>query len=118
MKKILIIASFLSFAAPAFSASFDCAKANTFVEKEICADPLLSALDSALAENFRGMMTANFGGTPKSLKVEQLKWLKTRNKCSSNKCLVDLYRKRVDETCEYGVVSGVHPECTLSEDIK
>jgi hypothetical protein len=41
-----------------------------------------------------------------------------RNRCRDNACLVDLYRERVDELCDYGVASGVHPGCTPSEDIK
>jgi uncharacterized protein len=99
------------------SASFDCQKAATFVEKEICKHNLLSKLDEALSENYKGMYESDFGGTKKSLKSEQLKWLSMRNKCTTTQCLIDAYRKRVDETCEYGVVSGVHPNCQMSDDI-
>jgi hypothetical protein len=31
---------------------------------------------------------------------------------------VAAYRERVDETCDYGVVSGVHPDCVDADDIK
>lgn len=100
------------------SPSFDCAKASTFAEKSICGTPLLAKLDSALAANYKGMLGADFGGSKKSLRDDQIKWLASRNKCTDIKCLVDVYRTRVDETCDYGVVSGAHPECTSSADIK
>lgn len=32
-------------------------------------------------------------------------------------CLADSYRQRLDEVCEYPVLSGVHPICTSSEEI-
>lgn len=102
----------------AFAVSFDCSKASTFVEKAICSDPLLGKFDDALSENYKGMLGADFGGSKNSLKAAQRKWLANRNKCTNNKCLIDAYRKRVDETCDYGVVSGVHPDCTMSDDIK
>ena len=118
MKLLSVLIFFLISSSSAFAVSFDCSKASTFVEKEICSDPLLGKLDDALSENYKGMLEADFGGSKNSLKSEQRKWLANRNKCINNKCLIDAYRKRVDETCEYGVVSGVHPECTMSDDIK
>lgn len=118
MKHAALLLVFVLFSLPTFAVSFDCSKASTFVEKQICTDPLLGKLDDALSKNYKGMLASNFGGSKKSLKEEQLKWLSSRNKCTNVKCLIDAYRKRVDETCEYGVVSGVHPECTPSEDIK
>jgi uncharacterized protein len=99
------------------AASFDCQKASTFVEKEICSNALLGKLDEALDENYKSMQAADFGASRKTLKAEQLKWLSTRNKCATTKCIIDTYRKRVDETCDYGVVSGVHPPCTLADDV-
>jgi uncharacterized protein len=102
----------------AMAASFDCSKASTWVEKSICADPLLGKLDEALARNYQGMLASVGGHAKKEFKKEQLKWLARRNQCTSTVCLTEIYRKRVDETCDYGVVSGVHPECSMSEDIK
>ena len=120
MKTLTIFTALSLFAlsTSAISASFPCAKATTDVEKQICADPLLNKLDEALAVNYKGMLSADFGGSPKALKAEQRKWVASRNQCKTNQCLVSLYRKRLDETCGYGVVSGMHPECTLSSDVK
>lgn len=118
MKSQLIAATALLYVASAFAVSFDCGKASTFVEKEICTVPLLGDLDDALSENYRGMLYSNFGGSKKSLKAAQINWLSSRNKCTNTNCLIDAYRKRIDETCDYGVVSGVHPICKNSDDIQ
>lgn len=112
---LLFLCAFMT--TSSFAVSFDCTKASTTVEKMICTDQLLGRLDDALAHNYKGMLTSNFGGSKADLRKEQLKWLGDRNKCKDSACLVNAYRKRVDETCDYGVVSGVHPECTLSEDV-
>jgi len=103
----------------AHAASFDCKKASTFVEKTICANPLLGKLDDALTENYGAMLASDLGDGPdnKNLKKEQRAWIAKRNKCTTDQCLVDLYRKRVDDVCETGVVSGVHPVCVQSSDI-
>lgn len=99
--------------------SFDCAKATTSIEKAICSNPLLGKLDVALAENYKQMMMADLGkGGQANVKAEQRQWVQARNKCQDLTCLEQSYRKRVDETCEYGVVSGTHPICTMSEDVK
>jgi uncharacterized protein len=118
MKSPFIIAMLIFSSPIVLAASFDCKKASTFVEKAICSDPLLGKFDDALSVNYKGMLASDFGGSKKSLKDEQLKWLANRNKCTDNKCLDTEYRKRIDETCDYGVVSGAHPECTMSSDIQ
>lgn len=99
--------------------SFDCAKASTFSEKAICSDPLLGKLDGALSENYKYMLASDIGdGARFDLKESQKKWLIERNRCANNQCLSDTYRKRIDEVCEYPVISGVHPICTSSDEIK
>jgi uncharacterized protein len=102
----------------AWAASFDCVKASTSVEKLICSDQLLGRLDETLAKNYQGMLYADFGGSKSSLRKSQMMWLAERHKCKNRDCLVDMYRNRIDKTCDYGVVSGVHPVCTMSEDVK
>lgn len=99
--------------------SFDCAKASTFSERTICTNILLGQLDGALAENYKHMLASNIGdGAKDDLKTTQRKWLTERNKCSDAQCLANVYRKRVDEVCEYPVITGVHPVCTSSDEIK
>lgn len=102
-----------------WSPSFDCAKASTFSEKAICTDTLLGKLDGALAENYKHMLASDIGdGARNDLKATQRRWLAERNKCTDNQCLASAYRKRIDEVCEYPVISGAHPVCTNSDEIK
>ncbi|MGL4230549.1 MAG: lysozyme inhibitor LprI family protein [Casimicrobium sp.] len=99
--------------------SFDCKKASSHQEKLICSNALLGKLDVALAENYKHMMATDLGkGGQARLKIEQRKWFSARNKCRDVQCLERSYRKRIDETCDYGVVSGVHPICTMADEIK
>lgn len=118
MKLPLLFITLAACSTSANAVSFDCKKATTFSEKAVCSDTLLSKLDDVLAENYKGMLNSDFGNTQKSLKAAQVKWIKSLNQCKDNQCLIDAYRKRVDETCDYGVVSGIHPECTMSADIQ
>lgn len=102
-----------------WSPSFDCAKASTFSEKAICSDTLLGKLDGALAENYKYMLASDIGdGAKNDLKATQRKWLAERNKCTDNQCLANTYRMRIDQICEYPVISGTHPICTSSDEIK
>lgn len=99
--------------------SFDCRKAATFVEKAICDDYLLSKLDDALDDNYRTMLAANIGsGARKDLKATQRVWLVQRNRCTDKTCLVETYRQRIDEICDYPVSSGVHPYCIASYEVQ
>jgi uncharacterized protein len=100
-----------------FAASFDCTKARSQVEKLVCADPLLGQLDETLALNYGAMLTVDLGRSAQSVRAEQLGWVARRNRCKDVPCLVEAYKARVDETCEYGVAAGVHPICSLAEDV-
>lgn len=119
MKFRHLLAALLIVSPLAHATSFDCKKASTFVEKTICVSPFLGKLDDALADNYRQMMASDLGDGPdnKGLKKEQRVWIAQRNKCTREQCLIDLYRKRVDEVCAGGVVSGLHPTCVQSDDI-
>lgn len=99
--------------------SFDCGKASTFVEKSICSVNVLGNLDGAMAENYKYMKASDIGDGAKSdLTSTQKQWMLERNKCTSIECVETAYRKRIDEICEYPVISGVHPACTMSDEIK
>jgi uncharacterized protein len=119
VKKTVLLASFALAAAAAQAASFDCQKATTFVEKEVCNVNLLGRLDDALAENYRFMLAADIGdGARKQIRADQRKWLGDRNKCTTGTCVQKAYRVRIDAVCETPVLSGVHPVCTDSSEIK
>jgi uncharacterized protein len=119
MKARDFLIALLFFSSASHAVSFGCTKASTSVEKSICSDPLLGKLDDALSENYKYTLASAIGnGARKDLKATQKKWLSNRNKCTNNNCLTEAYRKRVDEVCDYPVISGVHPICTYSDDIK
>jgi uncharacterized protein len=76
------------------AASFDCAKAGTAVEKMICADPALSGADEALGDAYAAALAAVLDR--RALRVEQLEWLRTRERASSAAAMLTSYRQRVD----------------------
>ncbi len=93
----LILPAFLAiFAvprAPAGAAGFDCAKAATPIEKRICADPALSALDDQLTAAYKAALAAAPSGR-EAVKADQRAWLITRDACPDDACLKDSYADR------------------------
>ncbi len=78
------------------AASFDCSKAETFVEMSICNDPELSRLDDKLSEAYKAAKAEV--ANPEMLKKEQILWLKeVRNKCTNVDCLKKVYEERISE---------------------
>jgi uncharacterized protein len=118
VRTAIYLFSFMFIVTGSSAASFDCRKASTLVEQEICNNPYLSKLDDVLSQNYKSMMESDFGNTKQFLRSQQRQWLAERNQCRTTQCLINLYRLRIDETCDYGVVSGIHPVCTMSQDIR
>lgn len=87
MKTLLSLILFLSVSL--FGASFDCVKAKTKVEKMICADEELSALDENLSKAFKEAVKST--NDKNRLKNEQFTWLKKRNECKDSSCLYEAY---------------------------
>ena len=118
MKYLVIL--LMAITGSAGAASFDCMKATTLVEKEICSSEMLSKLDDALAENYNGALSTNIGdGALKHLKTTHRQWLKERNSCKTAACIEEKYRKRIDALCDYPAISGVNWGCVVtSEDIR
>ena len=117
MKKFLVIAA-LSASFTAGATSFDCRKAATFVEKEICTNLVLGKLDDMLADNYKMMLVSDTGAdTRLEQKAAQKAWLAGRNKCTEYACIEQAYRKRIDAICEVPVPTGPHPPCALSESV-
>ena len=117
---VLLSITFVAPLLPSFAdaASFDCRKAGTFVETAICDDPVLSRLDDALGENYRYMKASDIGdGARSHLVSTQRQWLKNRNSCQTRNCILNAYMSRVDEVCDYPVITGVHPVCTTVSEI-
>ena len=101
MRKInlLCLLSGLLFANIVFAASFNCSKASSKVEVMICSDQELSILDDNLNKMYK--QTLNTTDDKEYLKSEQIKWIKTRNKCITVDCLKKSYDDRILNLTNY-----------------
>jgi uncharacterized protein YecT (DUF1311 family) len=83
--------------------SFDCAKAAGQVEKLICSDPGLAALDVELARLYGAVSAQTTGRKLKALRAYQRGWIKGRNDCwkavavGVRACVEASYRDRIQE---------------------
>lgn len=91
MKKLLTLILLLT--TTLFGASFDCTKAKTNVEKMICADEELSALDENLSKAFKEALTNT--EDKEKLKKEQFAWMKERDKCQDKSCIKNIYNIKI-----------------------
>jgi uncharacterized protein len=77
--------------------SFDCAKAQTRVEKLVCADRSLADLDEYLGRYYAASR-AEIPGAASCLQSDQSQWLKTtRDVCADGACLKSAYLARLAE---------------------
>jgi uncharacterized protein len=94
--RALIIASLVFVPAfGAYSASFDCGKASSFVENAICSNSELSALDDSLSSAYSKALSDT--DSSDEIKSSQRSWMKNRNSCQDNACLKKAYSKRINE---------------------
>ena len=84
------------------SASFDCKKATTDIEKEICNDKFLSLLDETLGKLYQEVVKNSQASD--FIKVDQREWLSYRNSCKESfafygknitSCLKNAYLERI-----------------------
>ena len=77
--------------------SFDCAKAQTRVEKMVCADRAIAELDEYLGRYYAAAR-AEISGAETCLQSDQAQWLKsTRDACTDGACLKSAYLNRLAE---------------------
>jgi uncharacterized protein len=93
--KSLTLAALMSLALLpcASAATFDCAKALTLVEKAICSDKELSAMDDQLGRLYQAALTSATDGA--ALKTAQKAWLALRDQCRDAACLNKTYADRI-----------------------
>lgn len=99
---ILTVISTSSLARDYDSASFDCSRATTKVEKLICDNPDLSNVDKRLGEVYVRMQKSLSKAEIDRLKKEQREWLKQRDEklleCGTETdCAVQFYESRIAE---------------------
>ncbi len=79
-------------------ARFDCEKANSNIEKLICGDQILSALDSKLEIFYKAALAKYSIEEANMLREDQKKWLKkARGNCNDISCLKQTYEHRIFE---------------------
>lgn len=101
MRRIAASAVWLALltAAPAAAGGMNCAKASTPVEKRICGDDELKALDGRLAALYTRAL--NEGQDPQTLRTMQKNWLAERNRCADRDCLFLRHQERIGRLQDY-----------------
>jgi uncharacterized protein len=94
--------------------AFDCSRAGGSVERAICADPELAALDRRLAAVYAAALRKAANEHPPRLKAEQRGWVKGRNDCwksdNPRACAIAEYRRRTAELqARYRLVPAIGP---------
>lgn len=96
---------------PTFAAvpAFDCNKADHEIEKLICADDELAAMDLQMANVFKQSLQAGTEAALNQLRVTQRGWVKGRNDCwkadDKRDCVQTNYEMRITELqITYGLV--------------
>ena len=84
-----------------FKTSFNCANAKTDVEKSICGNPELAALDLKLDSLYTAILSKLPKNRKEKLKNEQKEWIMERDDyCNTSRlvagCLLDMYTKRIN----------------------
>lgn len=81
----------------ALATGMDCTKAVSTVEKSICANTALYALDSQMGAAYRALVKAS-SEQQVELRTAQRAWLKSRDRCVEDvACLDQRYRERLQE---------------------
>lgn len=92
------------------AASFPCEKAQSRVEKAICADTELSSLDEYLGRYYAAARAA-LGAGAACLTDDQRRWLRTRDTCTEPACLRKAYLERLS------VLDGLQPGVTALRNV-
>jgi uncharacterized protein len=79
------------------AASFDCAGQLTTVERAICANERLSRLDDELEREYKHAVEY---GRISHLREKQRQWIRERDACKTENCLVHAYDRRLAELDE------------------
>jgi uncharacterized protein len=96
MRKIPVLILSLLTCGATGAASFDCKKATTPTEKQICANEKVSELDEHLGRYYFAARAA-VGHGASCLVKNQREWIARRNACKDAACLERLYLSRLAE---------------------
>lgn len=82
---------------PATQPSFNCSMARTRGEIAVCRDPGLAALDRQMAEQYRTAIARGGPAQRRLLQRTRDDFLRFRDQCPSDSCIVETYRGRMRE---------------------
>lgn len=91
--RIAVAVATMALASNAWAAGFDCKKASSPVEKLICSDSQLSAMDEELSQAYKRMLATAADAV--SIKNDQKVWLASRNRCQDAACIKQAYADRL-----------------------
>ena len=77
--------------------SFDCRRAGSRVERMVCGDERLAALDRVTASLYVRSLARVDRGTQVLLRQSQARFIERRDDCRRSGCVADRYRARLDE---------------------
>ncbi len=94
----------------------DCNNSETFVEKTICSNPKLTALDNDLSVQVEAAFQVN-KVPQKLLEFSHDEWLMRRNKCKNTACIEDAYQSRLDDIKQYNATNQSFVKYYLRKDL-
>ena len=80
--------------------SFDCTNAWRDVERDICDDPELAALDRAMASQYFRALKAADAARATLLEQSAAAFIRARNRCPDPDCVAQAYDKRIAEIAD------------------
>lgn len=80
--------------------SFNCRAARGRVERMVCSDAELAALDRRMSSMFYASLAQGDAETRAALRGSRDRWLAFRNRCPSPSCAAQAYRDRMDEIAD------------------
>ncbi len=102
-------------AGQSMAASFDCTKASSFAEKEICRDGYLSGLDEWVARAYKAALEVNPGQVD-AVRQSQREWLQARDACKDQKCLDTSISARINSLDRYVSKEKANAASALAEE--
>jgi len=116
MTKIFLI--ILLFLGHLYSASFNCDKAATNIEKSICNSKDLNRLDMKLSIKYN-FIKKRISDDKKNIFIKgQRDWIKERNRCNNEDCLVSIYKDRISKfEVKYSTILFDYPDENATKNI-
>lgn len=96
--------------------TINCYAPKNAIAKSLCLDSNFVDLDKKMKSNYLAMISSDIGDAAKNdLKINQEKWKGKLNKCATKKCIKLEYEKRINEICDYPVITGIYPVCESAQ---